>query len=288
MQLFVILSLLLLTSIRAQQNQCFCTCCNGPLCIPISLPTIDVQNCTLESCLGQCRTSYSQCQGNGIIGHVSAECASTVTPQFDCRCDCCNTGSTSCSPSYVGNTRVYSCQAGACSIACIRQYPNQCRADQSGLTQGTCTDYITTTTTSVGPWLGNICSCTCCQTGSCSPTSVGVTSASYCSSSICTQSCRNQYPLSCLSSLNLSQTNGTCISNIGGNTFCGCRCCGTNGCIDYKINTNGGCTTCDSMCRQYTPCTNTNQVTTQTCTTNNAKTSHPWIIFILMTSISTF
>jgi hypothetical protein len=292
MQLLILF--LLLTSIQAQQNSCSCSCCNSLFCNPTSLPTNYIQNCTLVSCLAQCRATYTQCQGNYPSGYISVQCGSNIVPQFNCRCDCCNTGSTSCSPSNVGYTLAFSCQPGACSIACKEQYPYQCVADQNGLTQGTCIGFIstttaaTTTTTTMGPWLGNTCSCTCYQTcSSCLPTSAGVTSASYCSPVTCTQACQNQYPLSCLSASNISQTIGTCVSG-NGDTRCNCRCCSTNGCINYGISTNGGCTMCDSMCRQYIPCSTTAQVTVQTCSTNNAKTPLPWMFFVLMITISTF
>jgi hypothetical protein len=294
MQFLVIF--LLLTSIRAQQNSCLCSCCTGLSCNPTSLPTITVQSCTLESCLERCRTTYFQCQGNHPNGYLSAICnsSSSVVPQFNCRCDCCNTGSVLCSPSFVGNSRAFLCETGSCSIACQNQYPFYCKADQTGLTQGTCISFITsttttTTTTTIGPWLGNTCACTYCQTcSSCPPTYVGVTSASYCSSAACAEACRNRYPLSCSTVSTINPTSGICISNTGGNTFCDCRCCTTNRCIDYRINTNGGCAVCDSTCRQYTPCDNTAQVTVRTCSTNNVKTSIPCMIFILIITIFTF
>jgi hypothetical protein len=293
MQLLVIF--LLLTSIRAQQNSCSCSCCTGLSCNPTSLPTVYVQSCTLQSCLAQCRATYSQCQGTHSYDYLAAQCISNVVPQFNCRCDCCNTGYASCSPSYVGDSRAYLCATGSCSISCREQYPYQCKADQTGQTQGTCIGFITstatttTTTTTTGPWLGNTCTCTSCPTcSSCPPAYVGVTSASYCSSAACTQACQNKYPPSCSTVSNINQTSGTCISNTGGNTFCSCRCCSTNRCIDYRINTNGGCAMCDSTCRQYTPCDNTAPVIVQTCSTNDAKTFIPWMIFILIITIFAF
>jgi hypothetical protein len=302
MQLLVIF--LLLISIRAQPNTCSCSCCRSPVtgqsCTPTSLASFGLQNCLLESCLAQCRARYYECQGNSLTDYISVQCATTATtstpiaPQFNCRCDCCSTGSTSCLPSYVGNALAYLCQAGSCSISCQQRYPNQCKADQTGLTQGTCTDFITTTTTTtttitVGPWLGNLCKCTCCSTSSyCPSTTVGVASASSCSSSVCTQACRNQYPSSCLSSANISQSSGTCLSDIGASTNCNCECCETSRCINYKINTNEFCSTCDSICRLNSPCTNTAPVVVQSCSTNNAKTILPWMNFILLISIFTF
>ena len=163
-----------------------------------------------------------------------------------------------------------------------------------GVTQGICTDFITTTSTAtttiiIGSWLGNTCKCTCCPTSSyCPAADVGVTSASSCSSSSCTQACRNQYPFSCLSSSSISQISGTCISNIGANTFCNCRCCETSRCIDYSINTNGGCSTCDSICQENTPCVNSTRTTVPTCTMNDARMIFPWIKILFLSSIFTF
>jgi hypothetical protein len=278
---------LLLVNTQAQQQPCSCSCCYGQSCNPAPLPTVYVQQCTLESCLVQCRSTYPQCQVTYPYGEISAQCLPTTTAsslsQFKCRCDCCNTGSAMCSPSYVGETLSFTCQTGACSIACNTQYPYQCPSGANGLTQGTCTGIITTTTTTttIGPWLGNSCSCMCCQTSSnCLPTYVGTTSASYCSSVHCTQACRIQYPSLCPTLLYTGQTNGTCTSGAGGNAVCKCRCCGNNNCLNYDISTNGGCSTCDSLCRTQTRCTNTNSVTF-TCQNNNAKKSFPSIILIL-------
>ena len=298
MKLIVIF--LLLANIRAQPNSCSCSCCRSPApgqsCTPVSLSSVNVPSCTLESCLGQCRATHNQCQGNTSADYISAQClftattttTTTIPPPYTCRCDCCSTGSITCTPFYVGNTRAYLCQTGSCSIACEQQYPTQCRADQTGVTQGTCTDFTTTTSTAttitmIGPWLGNTCKCAYYPTGFCGPdTSVGVTSASSCSSDVCTQACRNRYPSLCV-----TQTTGTCISDIGAKTYCGCQCCGTNGCINYRINTNESCTTCDSICRYNTPCVNTNSVTVQTCSTNNGQTLFSsintiFIIFLLI------
>jgi hypothetical protein len=293
--MYVLVIFMLLTIVRAQQSPCSCSCCTGLSCTSVSLPTVYVQYCTLETCLAQCRATYSQCQVPLPYGQVSAQCGSNIGPQYYCRCDCCNTGSTSCSPSFVGYALVYSCQTGACSIECNRQYSSQCVVTQNGQTQGTCIGLITTTSTitTIGPWLGNTCSCMCCQTGSyCSPTYVGTTSASQCSSTTCTQACRTRYPSSCPSSTSIGQTMGTCTSTTTGNTRCKCYCCGTNGCINYDINTSGDCSTCDSSCRVQAPCINTQQVT-QTCTFNNKarrlkQFSLRWVIFIITILFSSF
>ena len=294
MQIHLFVVFLFLTTIEAQQNSCLCSCCTGQSCNLALLPTVYVQYCTLEICIARCRATYSQCQENHPYGQISVQCGLNITaPQYNCKCDCCNTGSNLCLPSYVGNTLTYSCQPGACSIACSNQFPYQCVSNQNGQTQGTCLGSLTTTsvTTTVAPWLGNVCSCMCCQTGSyCSPTYVGATSAYQCSSTDCTQACRNSYPSSCPSYSNIGRTDGICLSSTGGNIRCNCRCCGTNGCVnDYLISTSGSCGTCDSMCRQYTVCPNTNQVT-YTCSVNNnnAKTFHTSMISILIMIFSTF
>lgn len=268
----------LLTTIQAQQDPCLCSCCTDISCQPTSLPTVYVQTCTLQSCIERCIGTYSQCQRNHPQGYISVQCPSNNVPSFNCRCDCCNTGSTTCTPVYVGITQVYSCQTSACSIACENQYPLQCKADQSGTTQGTCISVVNTTTatTTIDSWLDNTCRCTSCQAApTCSSVYVGVALGSSCSVPACTQACQNKY------SSNISQTSGTCLSNTGEFTFCNCRCCSTNGCINYKINTNVGCNMCDSTCRQYSPCDQTASITVQTCSTiNNVKIYFPSGIFI--------
>lgn len=290
MQLLVFF--LLLVCVRAQQNSCSCSCCRGVSCNPTLLPTVYVSYCTLEKCIEQCRSTYSQCQVSYPSGIIIAQCSSTSVPQFSCRCDCCNTGSASCVPTNVGNSLAYLCQTGACSISCSNQYPTVCVANQNGQTQGTCIAAITSTTTrtttvtaTIGPWLGNTCACTCCSTGSyCSPTYVGVTSASQCLPEACTQACRNRFPSTCSASSLIGQTLGTCISDYSGNTRCRCNCCGTNGCINYDVSTNGGCTLCDSTCRFRSPCINTYAVT-QTCSFSNGKALPSWMISIFLISI---
>ena len=287
----LLLVFLLLASVRAQQYPCSCSCCNFQSCTPSPLPTVYVTYCTVDTCNVQCRATYPQCQVTAPYGQISAQCGATNVQLYNCRCECCNTGSPTCSPLYVGNSLAYTCQPGACSISCANQYPSQCVSNQNGQTQGTCTGFVTTTTTTttVGPWLGNSCSCMCCQTGSfCSPTYVGTTSASFCSATSCTQACQTRYPTTCPYLSTIGQTSGTCTSSTTGNTRCACRCCGTTGCLDYDIRTNEGCTTCDSMCRSQNQCSNTYQVT-QTCyTNNNTKMTQPWILFILTMTFSTF
>ncbi|CAF1209569.1 unnamed protein product [Adineta steineri] len=279
---------LLFTVVRAQQQYpCSCSCCNGASCIPNVLSTVYALSCTTEACLVQCRASYPTiCQATPPYGQIIAQCTSSIAQQYSCQCNCCNTGSASCSPSYVGTSVAYTCASGSCSISCAQQYPSQCISNQNGQTQGLCMGPITTTTTTttVGPWLGNTCSCMCCQSGSsCTPTYVGITSASQCLSTACNQACQIRYPSVCPSLYILGQTIGTCTSSTtSGTTQCACNCCGTTGCFNYTIRTNEGCTACNSLCQSQSQsqCPNTFQVT-HTCSLNNAKTFHPWIIFIL-------
>jgi hypothetical protein len=286
----LLLVFLLLANVRAQQSPCSCSCCNFQGCTPSPLPTVYVPYCTSDTCTAQCRAAYPQCQVTYPYGQISAVCGTTAVQLYSCRCDCCNTGSATCLPSTIGTSIAYTCQTASCSISCNDQYPSQCVSNQNGQTQGTCTGPITTTssTTTVGPWLGNTCSCSCCQTGSsCLPTYVGITSASLCSSTACTQACQIRYPSFCPSLYQIGQTSGTCSSTTTGNTRCACRCLGATGYLDYNIVTNGGCITCDSVCRSQLPCISTTQVT-YTCSTSNAKTSHPWIILILTITFSNF
>ncbi|CAF3149079.1 unnamed protein product [Rotaria sp. Silwood2] len=291
----LLLYFFLLTNVRAQQHSCLCSCCRNLSCNLIPLPPIYVQTCTLLSCLAQCQATYPKCRENYPYNLISAQCNSTTIPSFGCRCDCCNTGFPSCSPSYVGNSLAFVCNIHSCSISCATQYPNLCSVNHHGQAQGTCSGLVTipstlTTTsvvTTVDPWLGNTCSCKCCQTGfHCLPTYVGITSAYQCSSGACTQACQRRYPLSCPSLSNYGQVNGTCVSGTSGNTICRCGCCSTNGCINYDISIHGNCAMCNSVCRQQSPCTKPDQVT-QTCYTNKAKLPLPWLIFILTMNFST-
>lgn len=279
---------LLLTMVHAQQDSCSCTCCSGQNCSPYTLPPLPLQSCTQDRCVAQCRTSYPQCQNGYPNGVLSAACSSTLTPQYNCRCDCCNTGSSSCTPVFVGNAVGFTCQTGSCSILCSQLYPTQCISNQFGQTQGTCTGQLTTTsttTTTAGPWLGNSCSCNCCSTGSsCSPFYVGATSASQCSATSCTQACRNQYPATCPSFTSTGQSSGTCTSQGGGSTRCKCNCCGMSGCSDIEVNTSGSCASCESACRQQPQCTNAYQVT-PTCLSSGIERS---ITFSLVAIVPLF
>jgi hypothetical protein len=271
--MYVLLIVLLVTSIRAQyQNQCSCSCCLGQGCQPVTVGTVNVQNCTTEMCLAQCRCTYPQCSANYPYGQLSTQCLSPINTLYSCQCLCCNTGSIICTPTFVGYSSAYFCLPTACSIACYTQYPAQCVLNQYAQTIGTCVGAATTTIamTTVAPWLGNICSCLYCQSGyTCtSNILVGVTSVSQCSSSDCTQACQNRYPLTCSPSY-LSQINGVCLTQASGRTRCKCNCCGTVGCLDYELNTNETCTSCYAKCQQVSPCMNTRAVT-YTCALNNS------------------
>jgi hypothetical protein len=262
----------LLTSIAAQQDSCSCSCCMGLNCSPLTLPTLVVSYCTLNKCLEQCRAAYSQCQSSYPNGIITPQCVSTNVQQFSCRCDCCYTNSGSCLPVFVGLANAYTCQSGSCSISCAQQYPNQCQSNQNGQTQGNCIGSLTTTTstTTSGSWLGNTCSCMCCNNGTyCSPLYVVITSDYQCSLTSCTQACQIRYPLTCPSSMVTGQTNGTCINSNIGLARCRCNCCSNTGCITYELNTNGNCTSCDAACRHTSICINPHE-TTSVCYTNGA------------------
>ncbi len=304
--MYLLITLLLVTYVRTQQDLCSCSCCVGQFCIPVLLGTFNIQSCLTEICRSYCRNSYLQCQTDYPNGQLVAQCSSTVSPLYNCQCDCCSIGSALCSPVFVGYSTAYTCQPGACSISCSAQYPNQCVSNQNGQTNGTCIGAITTTTTTTTTttsaittttvsgattsWLGNTCSCMCCQSGpTCSPNIyVGDTSASQCLSTTCTEACQNRYPSFCPLISLLGQTNGTCRIQNTGNTRCRCQCCATNGCSSYEINTNGDCISCYSMCRQNLPCGNTNNVT-ESCESNKSmQFSVTLSMFTLITSLSFF
>jgi hypothetical protein len=282
--MYVLLIILFVTGIGAQY-QCSCSCCLGQSCQPTLVGNVNVQNCSAELCLAQCRCTYSQCSAtNAFYGQVLSQCLSTIVNQYSCQCLCCNTGSVTCTPIFVG-----------CSIACTDQYPAQCVSNQYGQTVGTCSGTVTTTTaiTTVAPWLGNICSCLYCPSGySClSNTLVGVTSVSQCSSSDCTLACQNRYPVTCTTAY-LSQISGVCLIQTSGRTRCKCNCCSTTGCIDYELNTNDTCTSCYSKCQQVSPCVySTTRPITYTCATNNSiikKFSFPVFILMIIIIVSFF
>ncbi|CAF2991975.1 unnamed protein product [Rotaria socialis] len=273
-----ILIIILSTIIRAQYP-CSCSCCVGSNCQSCIISYAYAPSCTATSCLQVCSARYYQCAANAPYGQASGTClsATTITPlsgPYSCRCDCCNlNSSSSCAPALVGYTTAYSCSTGSCSISCNSQYPLLCVSNQNGQTQGTCQgpSMTTTSTTTTGAWLGNACSCYCCQSGPyCLPTiNVGNTSSPYCSMYACTQACQAQYPSLCPSTPYFGRTNGRCLNATTGNTRCQCRCCGTNGCRGYNVYTSAGCTSCLSLCQQQTQCANAYQ-TTQSCYENSS------------------
>jgi hypothetical protein len=286
--MYVLLIILLVTGIRAQYlNQCACSCCLGQSCPAVVVGMVNVQNCSADICLAQCRCTYPQCAANPPYGQLLTQCTNPVNA-FTCQCLCCNTGSSACTPTFVGYATVYQyqCQISACSIACAAQYPAQCVANANGQTQATCLGLVTTTTamTTIAPWLGNICSCLYCQSGyTCtSNLLVGVTSVSQCSSSDCTSACQNRYPITCSTSY-LSQISGVCLVTANAKTRCKCNCCGTYGCVDYDLTINDTCTSCYSRCAQVSPCMNS-RPPTYTCTANQPKITADFLlsVFILI------
>jgi hypothetical protein len=287
-RMYLLLIILIAAEIRAQ-NPCLCTCCLGQGCQPIMLKPIDMQNCTAETCLTQCRCTYSQCLSNYPNGQISTQC---TFPLSTCQCQCCRAASPGCTPIFVGYATSYLCQTSSCSIACTTQYPDQCVSNVYGQTQGSCVGPMTTTTTTttIGPWLGNVCSCSYCQSGSMCPSNVvlGVTSASQCSSSACTQTCQNRYQLTCPTTSNAGQVSGICTSQATGNTKCKCNCCGGNGCINYEININGTGASCYATCQQQSPCLNSYSVT-YTYSLNSSKISASFSLsFVILALIITF
>ena len=121
-------------------------------------------------------------------------------------------------------------------------------------------------------WLGNLCVCTYCQsTLACySPIFLGATSSAQCSASACTQACQSRYSPSCATTNYQGQVTGTCPSLAIGHVKCRCNCCGaTMGCIDYDLNINGTCSSCQGACQQVSPC-GTLVGTTATCINNRS------------------
>ena len=274
--MYFIVVCLLIAYCRAQSS-CSCSCCLGQNCQLTLVGTVYSQNCSTDNCLAQCRCSYPQCLSSPPYGQVSAQCT-PPTLFYNCQCQCCSIGTSACVPSFVGYANAYSCQPGACSIACAAQYPSQCVSNQYGQTQGTCLGLMTTTTamttTAFSPWLGNVCSCTFCQSGSSCPSNLvlGITSASQCSSSACNQACQNRYSRACPLPLYSGQINGVCLSETSGNIKCRCKCCVINNCLEYELSTNGTSASCETVCRQYLPCENPTFVTYNS-TSNRARTS---------------
>ncbi|CAF3078682.1 unnamed protein product [Rotaria socialis] len=270
----LLLIAVLVTGIQAQ-SRCTCSCCLGQYCQPTIVGTVDVRTCSPEVCSAQCRCAYPQCAANSPYGQVFVQCSPPVYPLFNCECRCCRTGSFTCIPTPVGLSTSYLCEISACSVACSSQYPSQCISNENGTTQGSCLGPLitTTTTTAMPPWLGSLCSCSFCQSGSICSSSLllGVTSASQCSAPACTQACQNRNPSTCSLSY-LNQINGVCLSEVRGRTKCKCNCCSGYNCLDFELNINETCTSCYSKCQQVSPCVNTFSVT-YTCSSNNSTIS---------------
>lgn len=253
-------------SFHAQSStpyQCTCACCNSPGCMPSLMGYAQSSVCSAEACLTQCRCAYSQCLTLPPYGQAIATCSSSIQVPGYCQCRCCNTGSTNCQPNFVGEAVAGTCTVEGCSIACYVRYPGLCGFNQSGITLGLCTGPVTTTTlmsTTLQPvWLGNVCVCTFCQSAvACySPLFLGATSSAQCSTSSCTQACQSRFTPSCATTNYQGQVTGMCPSLAMGNIKCRCNCCGASiGCIDYDLNINGTCTSCQGACQQVSPCGN--------------------------------
>lgn len=289
MYVCMISMIILAISVQAQP-QCACSCCLGQYCQPLVVGILNSPNCSRETCLAQCRCSYSQCAASYPYGLVSTQCSSVDT-LFSCECQCCNSNSVTCTPTFIGYSTSASCQISSCSIACYTQYPAQCVSGPKGQTYGLCVGPITTTTTTtiMTPWLGNLCSCSFCPPGSTScqsNTLLGVISASQCSSSACTQACQSRYQLGCTVTY-LNQINGVCLSQMPGKTTCKCNCCGGYSCIDYELNTNETCSSCYTKCLQVSPCINPLTIR-DTCVLNNSMImTNPILSMIILLIIIT-
>lgn len=167
--LFVALSILLLNIAQVQSYRCSCSCCFGQGCSPILLSDyVDAQHCTDTSCLAACQARYYQCNVTPPNGQAIGRCLDVTTTTtsstmiggpYKCDCYCCNSGSYSCMPSFVGSTNAFSCQVSTCSIACTKQYPQVCVNNQFGQTQGNCSG--TTTPTVPLPSGTSRCGCSC-------------------------------------------------------------------------------------------------------------------------------
>lgn len=266
--------ILIIKSVQNQSNTCSCSCCRGPNCAPTVIGTINVQTCTLDSCRMECRRIFPQCQTDNSFTQILPQCSMTDQPLYRCQCYCCRTGSPTCLLSYVGQSSAYTCEIGACSIACANQYPNQCVSDGSGQVQGNCSGPIATTSTTstsvrsstIDPISSNrTCLCRCCQTGSnCNPNiEIGIAFASQCSSDRCTESCHTRYPSQCPSSASLGQSRGECIDGdrLPNQRQCQCQCCQSPSCTSYGFNVNDTCAICEQRCRQLAPCTDKSRVT---------------------------
>jgi len=282
----ILLVLFLLTcGVVHGQNQCTCRCCLGQSCSAALQGTVSVNNCSADACLSQCRCTYPQCAGNYPYGLLLSEC---VKPLYSCQCLCCLSTTSQCTPTFVGYASTYACDLATCGVECYKQYPTQCGTGPFTGLSASCAGLATTasTTTTASTWLGYACSCYYCPSSfNCgtSGTFIGVASATGCSSNECTLACQNRFPTSICATTYISLISGHCLTETTGRTQCKCNCCGTSACIDYELSTNTTCSTCSSKCSQFSPCTNTRQVT-YTCTTSSTTRifySSSWNSFFL-------
>jgi hypothetical protein len=192
----VTISILLLNIVQIESYTCSCSCCFGQGCQAALLPSlVDAQQCTDASCLEACKARYYQCNVSPPNGQAIGRCLTTTTstttrsPEiggaYTCVCNCCNTGSYTCTPVFIGYTNAHSCQVGACSIACTKQYPSVCVNNQFGQTQGICTAVGTSTATI--PSGSSRCGCSCCGSSGCH--NYEVTTTNGCSS--CYTACQS-------------------------------------------------------------------------------------------------
>jgi hypothetical protein len=163
-------TLAVLIRVRAQSYECQCSCCLGPSCIPKQMNISQIQQCTDISCLAACKARYYQCHASPLNGQARGICKTTTTTTtttrstslvglHTCRCDCCHTGSYLCIPTNVGYTNAFACHAGACSIACSRQYAFECVNNQYGQTQGICMSSSSSTSAIIPGSFRCGCSC---------------------------------------------------------------------------------------------------------------------------------
>lgn len=222
----LILSLLLLTYARAQDDACTCSCCLGLSCSAMFIGNYSMAYCTTQKCRDFCRSISGHCQADYPDGQLQAVCVYSREPLFNCDCHCCNTGSALCTPVYVGASTAFACQTGACSLSCNEKYPTQCVNNQNGQTNGTCVSSITTTTTTTTTTTslmtavstGRNCSCWCCPSGpTCIPDIyVGDAPVTTCSPVSCAQACQQRYPAYCPNGAELGRVNGTCSNPVTG------------------------------------------------------------------------
>lgn len=206
----VTLFILLSNIVRIESYSCSCSCCFGQGCQATLLPNnVEAQYCTDASCLDACKARYYQCNVAHPNGQAIGKCLATTTTStnspsiggpYTCQCNCCNTGTYTCTPTFVGYTNAYSCQVGICSIACTKQYPSVCISNQYGQTQGTCIG--TTTATAVVPTGSVRCGCSC--QGTSGSHNYEVITTNGCSS--CLNACQS-LQLQCYSYQNIYCTN---------------------------------------------------------------------------------